>query len=295
MMNFKIRITSLLIVCVMVTFVGSVFALSISDLSIPVPRLRSASFVVKNQRTDELLLFRRADTSRPIASLTKLMTAMTILDGKLDMGEKIVIQEDDKDKLRFSASRLPVGTELTRRETLLLALMASDNRAAHALGRTWPTGMAAFVAAMNLKAKSLGLENTRFVEPTGLSEDNVSTALDLARIAEAAYDYATIRDFTTRQEAWAWHKKKQIHFVNTNALVRNSQWNVGLSKTGYIAAAGRCLVMQVQVKDEPILIVLLNSAEEDARTIDAMNIRQWLEGPKPAKTKVASNINSQKK
>jgi D-alanyl-D-alanine endopeptidase (penicillin-binding protein 7) len=276
----RIAITALLL-CL--GCAASLSALSVSDLSIPVPRLRSAAFIVKNQRTDELLLTRRADTAQPIASITKLMTAMTILDGRLDMDEEIVILEADKDRLRNSQSRLPVGTKLTRHETLQLALMSSDNRAAHALGRTWPSGLEAFVEAMNRKARALGLENTRFVEPTGLSEANVSSALDLERMVDAACGYPEIRDLTTRRGLLIQHKKQQILFGNTNALVGNSRWEIGVSKTGYINDAGYCLVMQMNINGEPIIVVLLNSSDERARIEDAQRIRQWLEGPKPAR------------
>jgi len=263
--------------------VASLFALSVSDLSIPAPRLKSAAFIVKNQRTDELLLTRRADTAQPIASITKLMTAMTVLDGQLDMDEEIVIEDADKDRLRYSTSRLPAGVKLTRREALQLALMSSDNRAAHALGRTWPSGLEAFVEAMNRKALALGLENTRFTEPTGLSGANVSSALDLERMVEAAYGYPLIRDFTTSHELLIQNKRQQIQFNNTNALVRNSRWEIGLSKTGYIVDSGYCLVMQMTAGGEPIIVVLLNSAGEKDRIEDALRIRQWLEAPKPVK------------
>jgi len=262
--------------------VASLFALSVSDLSIPAPKLKSAAFIVKNQRTDELLLSRRADTSQPIASITKLMTAMTILDGQLDMNEEIVIEDADKDRLRNSASRLPTGVKVTRLEALQLALMASDNRAAHALGRTWPSGLEAFVEAMNRKAQALGLESTRFVEPTGLSDANVSSALDLERMVEAACDYPAIRDLTTSRELLIRNKRQQIQFGNTNVLVGNSRWEIGLSKTGYTVDSGYCLVMQMNVSGEPIIVVLLNSAGEKDRIEDALRIRQWLQAPKPA-------------
>ncbi|MCL2878557.1 MAG: serine hydrolase [Acidobacteria bacterium] len=276
----KVRIAAVALFCS--GCVVSLFALSVSDLSVPAPRLKSSAFIVKNQRTDELLLTRRADTAQPIASITKLMTAMTILDGHFDLDEEIVIEDADRDRLRNSASRLPVGTRLTRREALQLALMSSDNRAAHALGRTWPSGFEAFVEAMNLKARALGLENTRFVEPTGLSEANVSSALDLQRMVEAAFGYPVIRDLTTRRELLIRYKKQQIPFTNTNVLIGNSHWEIGLSKTGYIADAGYCLVMQMNVNGEPIIVVLLNSTAESDRIEDALRIRQWLEGPKPA-------------
>ena len=280
-MGLKIKIAAAALFCF--GCVAGLPALSVSDLSIPAPRLKSSAFIVKNQRTDELLLTRRADTAQPIASITKLMTAMTVLDGCLDLDEEIIISDADRDRLRNSASRLPVGIKLTRRETMQLALMSSENRAAHALGRTWPSGLEGFVEAMNRKARALGLESTRFVEPTGLSEGNVSSALDLERMVEAAGGYPVIRDLTTRQELTVRYKRQQIQFGNTNALVGNSHWEIGLSKTGYIADAGYCLVMQMNVKGEPIIVVLLNSIGERDRIEDAMRIRQWLEGPKPVR------------
>ncbi|MDR0311265.1 MAG: serine hydrolase [Acidobacteriota bacterium] len=280
-MNLKTKIVAIVMFCS--ACAASLSALSVSDLSVPAPRLKSAAFIVKNQRTDELLLTRRADTGQPIASITKLMTAMTVLDGQLDLDEEIVIEEADKDRLRNSPSRLPIGTRLTRREALQLALMSSDNRAAHALGRTWPSGIEAFVEAMNRKALALGLENTRFVEPTGLSEENVSSALDLARMADAACGYRTIRDFSTSRELLIRHKRQQIQFGNTNALVGNPRWGIDISKTGYISDSGYCLVMQMKVNGEPIIVVLLNSAVDRDRAEDVLRIRQWLEGPQSAR------------
>jgi D-alanyl-D-alanine endopeptidase (penicillin-binding protein 7) len=248
--------------------------------SVRSPQLRSAAFLVKNQRTEELLLARRVDTVMPIASITKLMTAIVVLDARLDMDELITIEETDKDTLRHSHSHLLIGTQLTRREALLLALMASDNRAAHALGRTFPSGIQGIVQAMNMKAQALGLSATRYEEPTGLSEGNVSSALDLSRLADFAYRYPLIRTFTTQEDAIIQHGKRQLHFKNTNPLVRNSNWKIGLSKTGYIEDSGQCLVMQAQMAGDPILVVLLDSSGKNSRIGDANRIRQWLEGPK---------------
>jgi D-alanyl-D-alanine endopeptidase (penicillin-binding protein 7) len=250
--------------------------------SVRAPKLRSAAFLVKNQRTDELLLSRRADSVLPIASITKLMTAMVTLDAQLDMNEMLAIEEADRDTIRNSHSHLFIGTHLTRRDALLIALMASDNRAAHALARTYPSGLGEFVKEMNKKARELGLTSTRFEEPTGLSEANVSSALDLSRLADAAYRYPQIRACTTEEEATIRDGKKQLHFVNTNALVGNSRWNIGLSKTGYTEDSGRCLIMQAQMAGEPILLVLLDSDGKNSRIGDANRIREWLEGPKPA-------------
>jgi serine-type D-Ala-D-Ala endopeptidase (penicillin-binding protein 7) len=278
-LRFKIALLAMLCSGIYV----NLFARTIPSIS--APKLRSAAFLVKNLRTDELLLSRRADTVLPIASITKLMTAMVTLDARLDMNEMLTIEEADKDTLRNSHSHLFIGTHLVRRDALLVALMASDNRAAHALARTYPAGLGEFVKEMNKKARELGLTSTRFEEPTGLSEANVSSALDLSRLVAAAYIYPQIRTFTTEEEATIQDGRKQLHFSNTNALVGNSRWNIGLSKTGYTEDSGRCLVMQAQMAGEPILLVLLDSDGKNSRIGDANRIRDWLEGPKPVVAK----------
>ncbi len=277
-------------------FLGLLFASSAADLrawSIPttrVPKLRSAAFIVKDQRTGESLLSKRAETAMPIASITKLMTAMVVLDAKLNMEEIITIEEADKDILRFSHSHLPVGTQLTRRDALLIALMASENRAAHALGRTYPGGIHALVRAMNEKAKVLGLSEARFDDPTGLSDENVASAADLSKLVDAACRYPLICNFTTQPEVTLEQGRKKLKFVNTNALVRNRKWQIGLSKTGYIEEGGRCLVMQTLLARRPVLIVLLNSTGKNTRLADANRIKQWMEAslpqPKPQKAKL---------
>jgi D-alanyl-D-alanine endopeptidase (penicillin-binding protein 7) len=195
----------------------------------------------------------------------------------VDLQESLVIEREDKDTLRHARSRLSVGTHLTRREALLLALMASENRAAHALSRTYAGGTKAFVAAMNAKAQSLGLAMTRFTDPTGLSSGNVSTAHDLAQMVDAAHKYPLIREFSTREEATIQSGRRKLAFHNTNQLVRNSRWQIGLSKTGFIDEAGRCLVMQAQVARRPVLIVLLDAQGKLTRFGDANRIRQWME------------------
>jgi D-alanyl-D-alanine endopeptidase (penicillin-binding protein 7) len=214
----------------------------------------------------------------PIASITKLMTAMVILDARLDMNESITIEEEDKDTLRYSHSHLPVGTRLSRQEALLLSLMASENRAAHALGRTFPGGINAMVRAMNEKAQALALAETRFEDPTGLSEGNVSSAQDLGRLVNAACGYPQICTCSTMPETTLQLGRKRLHFVNTNALARNPHWQIGLSKTGYIEDAGRCLVMQTRLAQRPILIVLLHATGKNTRLADANRIKQWIEG-----------------
>jgi D-alanyl-D-alanine endopeptidase (penicillin-binding protein 7) len=199
---------------------------------------------VEDQMTGECLIQKQAGAIMPIASITKLMTAMVVLDAKMDLEESITIASEDVDKLRHSHSHLPVNTRLTRGDALLLALMASENRAAHALGRTYPGGPGAFVAAMNAKAMSLGLVETHFIDPTGIHCGNVSSARDLARMVDAAYQYSIIREDTTRKEATIRSSRRTIHFHNTNHLIGNPRWEIGLSKTGFIDEAGRCLVMQ---------------------------------------------------
>jgi D-alanyl-D-alanine endopeptidase (penicillin-binding protein 7) len=239
--------------------------------------LKSASALVLDQTTGQALVEKQAEAIVPIASLTKLMTAMVLLDAHLDPSELLTITADDKDDLRHSRSRLPVGTRLPREQVLLLALLASENRAAHALGRTFPGGLPAFVQAMNAKAHFLGLTGTRFEDPTGLSSGNVATAWDLARILEAAYHYSEIRDFTTRPETVIQSGRRSIQFPNTNALVRNPHWSIGLSKTGYIEEAGRCLVMQAMLANRPVLVILLDSWGKYTRLGDANRIKQWME------------------
>jgi D-alanyl-D-alanine endopeptidase (penicillin-binding protein 7) len=245
--------------------------------------LKSASALVLDQATGQTLLEKQAGAVLPIASITKLMTAMVLLDAHLDPQETLTISKDDKDELRHSKSRLPVGTRLPREQALLLALLASENRAAHALGRTFPGGLGVFVQAMNAKAKALGLVGARFVDPSGLSSANVATAHDLARILEAAYQYPEIRDFTTRPDTTIRAGRRQIQFPNTNALVRNPRWTIGLSKTGYIEEAGRCLVMQASLANRPVLIILLDSWGKYTRLGDANRIKQWLEARLGAK------------
>lgn len=262
-------------------WMGLVFAgFVVLSAAVPSPArlsLKSASVLVLDQVSGQTLLEKQAGAVVPIASLTKLMTAMVLLDAHLDPSELLTITIDDKDDLRHSRSRLPVGTRLPREQALLLALLASENRAAHALGRTFPGGLPAFVQAMNAKATELGLNGSRFEDPTGLSCGNVATAWDLARIIEAAYRYPEIRDFTTRPQATLQSGRRSIQFPNTNALVRNRHWNIGLSKTGYIEEAGRCLVMQAMLANRPVLVILLDSWGKYTRLGDANRIKQWME------------------
>ncbi len=239
--------------------------------------LRSAAALVLDQQTGQTLVEKQAEAIMPIASITKLMTAMVVLDARQDMQEPLVIEKADMDMIRHSRSRLPVGTRLTRSEALNLALMSSENRAAHALGRSYPGGIEACVKAMDAKAQALGLTETRFQDPAGLSSGNVSSAQDLARLVDAAYRYPQIREYTTCAQATIHSGRRTLQFINTNALVRAGRWQIGLSKTGFINEAGQCLVMQAMLAERPVLIVLLDSWGRYTRLGDANRIKQWIE------------------
>ena len=241
------------------------------------PALKSQAALVVDQESGEILLGKNAESTLPIASLTKLMTAIVTLDAELDPEEPVTITKADVDRLRGSHSRLQVGTTLTRDEMLHLALMASENRAASAIANSYPGGRDSCVLAMNLKAQLLGMSGTRFEDGTGLSGRNVSTAQDLAKLVEAAHAYPKIREFTTSISTQVQVGKRVMRFGNTNNLTRSSRWDIGLSKTGYIAEAGRCLVMQVTLSGRSIIIVLLDSWGKYTRVGDATRIRQWLE------------------
>jgi D-alanyl-D-alanine endopeptidase (penicillin-binding protein 7) len=250
---------------------------SLADIDPSRLALYSASALVIDQSDGHVMLEKQPDLVVPIASISKLMTAMVVLDAKLDLQEVIAIGDEDVDGLKGTRSRLPVGTTMTREAAMLLALMSSENRAAHALGRHYPGGMPAFVQAMNKKAHALGMLTSRFEEPTGLSSNNVSTAHDLARMVAAAARYPEIRSFSTTAEARVELNGRIRDFHNTNALVRSDNWEIGVSKTGYISEAGRCLVMQARVADKPVVIVLLDSVGKMTRVGDANRIKRWME------------------
>jgi D-alanyl-D-alanine endopeptidase (penicillin-binding protein 7) len=239
--------------------------------------LHSASALVLDLTNSQPIVEKNSREVVPIASISKLMTAMVVLDAHLDMNEVIAIGDEDVDGLKGTRSRLPVGTTMTRETAMLLALMSSENRAAHTLGRHYPGGLPAFVQAMNRKAQVLGMVNSRFEEPTGLSSNNVSTAQDLARMVTAAARYPEIRAFSTTAEARVELNGHIRDFNNTNALVRSDNWEIGLSKTGYISEAGRCLVMQARVAGRPVIIVLLDSNGKMTRVGDANRIKRWME------------------
>ncbi len=244
-----------------------------------IPTLASSKALVINQLTGETVYAKNTDSPTPIASVTKLMTAMVMLDAHLPMDDLLFISDEDVDYLKGTSSRLSVGTTLTRGELLQLALMASENRAASALGRNYPGGITAFVSDMNRKAQMLGMKSTHFVDSTGLDSRNVSTAEDLAKMVGAAYLYPEIRQVSTlpSQEITLYGRQSPLNFVNTNALVRTSDWVIGLSKTGFINEAGRCLVMQAEISGQPMIIVLLDSVGKMSRIGDANRIRKWVE------------------
>jgi len=267
-------------------------------------KLASVNAVVVDASEHRPVYMKGADDVTPIASLTKLMTAIVTLDANLPMEESIAIDPDDFDYLKGSKSRLRIGAALSRREMLRLALMSSENRAASALARTYPGGAEAFVHAMNEKARALGMTRTSFADATGLSARNVSTANDLATLVAAAAEYPEIRDFSTTPSHYVEVQPtgQLLGFNNTNGLVKNSNWNIQLSKTGYIREAGKCLVMLATIASKPFVIVLLDSAGKYTRQGDAQRVREWLEtgrssapatttraAPKAAKLKTAAH------
>ena len=240
--------------------------------------LKSSVALVLDQDTHEVLLSKNDHAVLPIASLTKLMTGLIISQANLPMDEHITITQDDVDTEKHSSSRLRVGTTLMRGELLHLALMSSENRAAHALGRTYPGGMEPFVKQMNLKAKILGMADTRYVEPTGLSSANQSSAFDLATLVNVAHAEPLLRELTTSPSYQVEVGERTLQFNNTNRLVHSPDWNIGLQKTGYISEAGRCLVMQTQVAGRKLIMVFLDSAGKFSRLGDAERVRSWVEG-----------------
>jgi D-alanyl-D-alanine endopeptidase (penicillin-binding protein 7) len=241
------------------------------------PGLRSASAMVIAE-DGSVIYSKDAQTVRPIASVTKLMTAMVILDAGVDLDEKITVTKDDRDLIQLTGSRLEYGATLSRREMIMLSVMASENRAATALGRTFPGGMTAFVTAMNRKAAELGMRDSHFADPAGLSVDNRSTAADLALMVTSAYDYPLIRkaSTTTRLEVRPYARRGPLVYGNTNRLLKNRNWDIDVSKTGYIMEAGRCLVMRARIEGELLSIVLLNSYGKLTPFGDSNRLRKWL-------------------
>lgn len=242
------------------------------------PNLRSHIALIFDEQSQLPLYNKNSRMVAPIASISKLMTAMVVLDAMLPLDEEVSVEATDLDRLRGTRSRLQVGMTFTRNELLKLALMASENRAASALARSYPGGKPALVAAMNAKASELGMQDTRFLDPAGLNRGNVSTAQDLVRMVSAARNYPLIHRYTTS----ASHSVdglggREMRFSNTNPLVRNVSWDIGLSKTGYISEAGLCLVMEANINERPVIIVLLNSWGKRTRVGDANRIKKWIE------------------
>jgi D-alanyl-D-alanine endopeptidase (penicillin-binding protein 7) len=237
--------------------------------------LKSSVAMVVNQDTKEVYFEKNSSVSLPIASITKLMTAMVVLDSKLPLDEIIVINAEDVRS--YAKSRITGGTVMTREEALLLSLMSSENRAAYTLGRNYPGGVSGFVDAMNHKARELGMEHSRFADPTGLMSENVASAEDLARMLSAAYQYKMIREFSTWPDLTMVIANRPQKFLNTNRLVRSGDMNIGLQKTGFINAAGKCLVMQARVNNTPLLLVFLDSVGTQSRFADAVRVRDWYE------------------
>ncbi len=239
--------------------------------------LKSSVALVVDQNTNEILFSKNDQAILPIASLTKLMTGLIISEAKLPMDEKIMITQEDVDTEKGSSSRLLVGTELSRGELLHLALMSSENRAAHALGRTYPGGLPVFTKLMNSKAQMLGMKDTRYVEPTGLSSLNQSSARDLVKLVDVAHRQPLMRELSTSTGYQVAVGNRMLQFNNTNRLVKNPTWDIGLQKTGYISEAGRCLVMQTKVAGRQLIMVFLDSAGKLTRLADAERVRQWVE------------------
>jgi D-alanyl-D-alanine endopeptidase (penicillin-binding protein 7) len=270
------------LIFVFACILGPLMAVSVAATPFPDPgklRLASANVLVLDAQDGRRMYAKAADEVTPIASLTKLMTAMVVLDTNPSMDDVVAVDMDDFDYIKGSRSRLRMGTTLSRGEMLRLALMSSENRAASSLARHYPGGNVAFIAAMNAKAAALGMTRTRFEDPTGLSPNNVSTANDLALMVGAAAQYPLIREYTTTPAHFVEMQPsgKMLGFNNSNALVKNVSWDIQLQKTGYIREAGRCVVMLATIASRPIVIVLLDSLGKYTRLGDAQRVKHWLE------------------
>jgi serine-type D-Ala-D-Ala endopeptidase (penicillin-binding protein 7) len=244
---------------------------------VPKPALRSSAVLVFDEHSAETLLSKQSGTPSPIASITKLMTALVVLDADQPLDEMLTVTREDVAIGKGTASRVAVGTRLTRGDLLHLALMASENRAAHAVGRNYPGGLPALVTAMNAKSRALGMTQSRFVDPTGLSSQNVASPDDLAKLILAASENPHIRSYSTDKRHTVVVKRRQLEFHNTNSLVAKPDWDIIAQKTGYIAEAGRCLVMKAMIRGRSIVMVLLDSYGKYTRVADAKRVRDWLE------------------
>jgi D-alanyl-D-alanine endopeptidase (penicillin-binding protein 7) len=253
------------------------------------PQIRSSAVLVLDEDSSTVLLARQAEVATPIASITKLMTALVVVGAKQPLDEVLQITDEDREHGRGAFSRLAVGTRLSRGDLLHLALMSSENRAAHALGRNYPGGLGAFVAAMNTRARALGMSNARFVDPTGLSGENVASPADLSKLVIAASREPTIQQFSTDELHAVRVGRRMLEFRNTDLLVRNPAWNIIVQKTGYITEAGKCLVMKTLIRGRAVVIVLLDSFGKYTRVADAQRIRRWLEA-RPADAAVPGTV-----
>ena len=241
------------------------------------PKLKSSSVLIVDQSDSTVLYSRRSDVAAPIASITKLMTALVVLDAKQPLEEPLAITQDEAVLPKSRGSRLSVGTVLTRGDFMHLALMSSENRAAHALGANYPGGVPAIVTAMNAKAAALGMTTAHFVDPTGLSSDNVASPEDLSKLVLAAAQNPHIREYSTDPSYAVRVRKHLVEFHNTDNLVKNPTWNIIVQKTGYIAEAGKCLVMEAVIEGRNVIIVLLDSAGRLTRVADAKRVKTWME------------------
>ena len=256
------------------------------------PEIAARSYMLVDVTANQLLAEKDIDVPLEPASLTKLMTGVIISGAKLPLDEMITLTQDDVDTEKHSSSRLRIGTTLTRGELLHLALMSSENRAAHALGRTYPGGMATFVSLMNAKAKMLGMHDTSYAEPTGLSSSNQSSAQDLATLVNAAHGDPMLRELTTSTGYQVAVGNRTLQFNNTNRLVKNPEWDIGLQKTGYISEAGQCLVMQTKIAGRKLIMVFLDSAGKLSRLGDAERVRRWVESNPVAEQKVRVSVSA---
>ena len=244
--------------------------------------LKSSVALVLDQSNSEVLFEKNSNVALPIASITKLMTALIVVEAQQDMNEMLTITDDDVDREKFSSSRLKPGVEMRRTDMLHIALMSSENRAASALGRNYPGGRPAFVAAMNAKAHELGMNDTHYVDSNGLSSQNVASAHDLARLIMQAYQQPLLRQYSTDAKATIEASGRPMTFGTTNYLVAMPDWDIGLQKTGFINEAGRCMVMQAMIAGRAVIMVFLDSKGKQSRTADAGRMRKWLEALKPA-------------
>ncbi len=248
-----------------------------NNSKISTPRLSSLAAIVVDAENNNVLYQKNSDRTLPIASISKLMSAMVVLDSNPDMNQILTISNDDIDRLKGSSSRLSVGTKMTRQDMLHVGLMSSENRAIHAMARAYPGGMNAFLAAMNKKAADLGMTNTVFYDPTGLDPRNQSTAQDLVRMVKAAYEYPLIREYSTSNDGAVKTSKGKIEkYHNSNRLIRTGDWDIKLQKTGYIREAGRCMVVYANIKNKPLIIVLMNAPSTTMRVNDANSMRSWV-------------------